>query len=73
MIGAGPAGLSAARHLRTFGIQVVDQFNYGQYGGVDPAQKGYYFQLQVYERIGISLVEVCERIRKSVISVGKVT
>ena len=33
MIGAGPAGLSAARHLRTFGIQVLDQFNYGPYGG----------------------------------------
>ena len=30
-----------------------------------------FFRLEVYERIEISLVEACERVRKSVISVGK--
>jgi len=29
-----------------------------------------FFRLQVYERVGISLVEVYERVEKSVISVG---
>lgn len=32
---------------------------------------GTFFVLQVYERIGISLVEAYEMIEKSVISVGK--
>ena len=34
-------------------------------------RKGYHFRLQVYERVGISLVEVYDKIGKTVISVGK--
>ena len=32
---------------------------------------GNFFRLQVYERIEISLVEACERVRKSVVLVSK--
>ena len=35
------------------------------------ARKGHLFRLQVNERVGISLVEVYERVEKSVISVCK--
>ena len=34
---------------------------------------GTFIRRQVYERVGISLVEVCERVGKSVISVIKKT
>ena len=37
------------------------------------ARKGYLFGAQVYERVGISLVEVYERVGKSVFSVDKIT
>ena len=37
------------------------------------ALKGYLFGLQVNERVGISLVDVYERVEKSVISVCKET
>ena len=36
------------------------------YGEALP-EKGTFFTLQVYKRVGISLVEVCERVGKSVI------
>ena len=36
-------------------------------------KKGTIFMLQVYERVGISLVEVNERVEKSVILVGNMT
>ena len=44
--------------------------------GGDTVYNGLYgeaplFRLQVYERIGISIVEACERVGKPVISVGK--
>ena len=44
-------------------------------GGVLDIQpkKGTIFMLQVYERVGISLVEVNERVEKSVILVGNMT
>ena len=40
------------------------------YNGLDgeaPPERGTFFTLQVYERVGISRVEVYERVRKSVI------
>ena len=40
-------------------------------GGVPPIMAYTFFRLQVYERIGISLVEVYEIVGKSVISVCK--
>ena len=44
----------------------------GLYGKASP-KRGNLFRLQVYERAGISLVEVYERVVKSVISVcGKI-
>ena len=44
----------------------------GLYGEAPP-EMGTFLRLQVqrYERVGISLVEVCERVGRSVISVGK--
>ena len=38
----------------------------GLYGEA-PLERGIYFRLQVYERVGILLVEVYERVVKSVI------
>ena len=38
--------------------------------GETPPEVGTFFGLQVYERVGISLVEVYERVEKSVIWVG---
>ena len=38
----------------------------GLYGEAPP-ERGTFFTLQVYERVGISRVEVYERVRKSVI------
>ena len=40
------------------------------YGEVPP-KRGTFFRLQVYKRVGISLVEVFERVWKSVISLCK--
>ena len=42
----------------------------GLYGEALP-ERGTFFSFQVYEREGISLVEVCERLGKSVIVVCK--
>ena len=42
----------------------------GLYGEAPP-ERGTFFRLQVYERVGISLVGVYERKGKSTISVGK--
>ena len=42
----------------------------GLYGEAAP-ERGTFFRLQVYERVGISLVDVYERKGKSAISVGK--
>ena len=42
----------------------------GLYGEAPP-ERGTFFRLQVYERVGISLVGVYERKGKSAISVGK--
>ena len=39
--------------------------------GETPPEMGYFFRLQVYEGVGVSLVEVYERVQKSVISIGK--
>ena len=39
--------------------------------GKAPPQKGIFFSLQLYERVGISLVEVYKRLGKSVILVCK--
>ena len=36
-----------------------------------PPERGAFFRLWVYERAGISLVEVCERVGKSITSVLK--
>ena len=38
----------------------------GPYGEAPP-ERGIFFRLQVYERVGISLVELCKRGGKSVI------
>ena len=45
-------------------------YNDGQYGKAPP-ERGTSFRHQVYERLGILQVEVCERIGRSVISVCK--
>ena len=42
-------------------------------GGHVQPKRGTIFMLQVYERVGISLVEVNERVGKSVTLVGKMT
>ena len=42
----------------------------GLYGEAPP-ERGTFFTLQVYERVGISRVEVYERVKKSVIYVFK--
>ena len=42
----------------------------GLYGEAPP-ERGTFFRLQVYERVGISPVEVYERVRKSVIRVSE--
>ena len=44
---------------------VLNSYN-GLYGEALP-ERGTFFMLQVYERVGISLVEVYERVEKSVI------
>ena len=44
----------------------------GLYGEASP-ERGTIFRLQVYERVGISLVEVFERVGNLHISVGKKT
>ena len=44
---------------------------YNNLYGETPPEVGTFFGLQVDERVGISLVEVYERVEKSVISVGK--
>ena len=36
-----------------------------------PPERGTFFRLLVYERVGILLVEICEWVEKSVISVCK--
>ena len=36
-----------------------------------PPERGTFIRLQVYKRVGISLLEVFERVWKSVISLGK--
>ena len=38
----------------------------GQYGAASP-ERGIFFRLQVYERVGISLVAVYKKVEKSVI------
>ena len=43
------------------------------YTGWNPPNRGTFFRPQVYDRVGISLVELCERVWKSVISVRKRT
>ena len=43
-----------------------DTLNNGLYGEAPP-KRGTFFTLQVYERVGISRVEVYERVGKSVI------
>ena len=40
---------------------------YNSVYGEAPLERGTFFTLQVYERVGLSRVEVCERVRKSVI------
>ena len=42
----------------------------GLYGEAPP-KRGTFFRLQVYERVGISLVEVCKRVGKFVIRICK--
>ena len=44
--------------------------NNGQQGEA-PSERGTIFRLQVYEMVGILLLEVYESVAKSVISVGK--
>ena len=44
----------------------------GLYGG-SPPERGTFLRLQVYTRVGISQVEVYEKVEKSVISVRKRT
>ena len=46
----------------------------GDYNGLygdTPPEMGHFFRRQVYERVGILLVEVYERVRKTFISVCK--
>ena len=38
--------------------------------GEAPSERGFFFRLQVYKRVGVSLVELYKRIRKSVIKRG---
>ena len=45
---------------------VVGGTLYNDLYGQAPPERGTFFKLQVYERVGISLVEVCERVGKSV-------
>ena len=45
------------------------QYN-GPYGEAPP-ERGTFFRLQVCDRVGILLVEVCESVRLSVISIRK--
>ena len=52
------------------GVGVAVIFCNGLYGEAPP-ERGTFFRLQVYERVGISLVGVYERKGKSAISVGK--
>jgi len=47
-------------------------YNY-LYDGEFLLERGTFFRLQVYKRVGISLLEVYERVGKSVISVCKKT
>ena len=42
----------------------------GLYGKAPP-ERGIFFRLQVYERVGISLIEVDKKVGKSVIGVVK--
>ena len=49
--------------------QGVPPYN-GPYGEAPP-EKGTLFKLQVYERKGISVAELYERVGKSVVSAGK--
>ena len=44
----------------------------GRYGE-SPPERGTFLRLQVYKRVGISQVEVYEKVEKSVISVRKRT
>ena len=39
--------------------------------GQAPPERSIFFRLRVFERVGLSLVEVCERVGKSVFSVCK--
>ena len=48
-----------------WGGGVLPSFYNGLYGKTPP-ERGIFFRLQVYEREGISLVEVYERVGKSV-------
>ena len=50
---------------------VLPPYN-GIYGEA-PAERGTFFRRKVYERIGISLVEVYEKVAKSFISICKMT
>ena len=50
---------------KTTGGRVLPSFYNGLYGKTPP-ERGIFFRLQVYEREGISLVEVNERVGKSV-------
>ena len=58
-----PKGLNWVQH----GVSRI-----GLYREVTP-ERGTYFRLRVYERVGISLVEIYERVSKSVISADKMT
>ena len=55
--------------IRSWGGVVVDSKGtpYDGLYGEAPLKRGIYFRLQVYEMVGILLVEVYERVGKSVI------
>ena len=57
--------------IRSWGGVVVDSGGtpYAGLYGEAPLKRGIYFRLQVYERVWILLVEVYERVGKSVILV----